>query len=229
VPRIAPRDPSGRRAVVRECRPAGGLLSPRAAPGGPVAKDTIAGAAMKVIETALPGVLIVEPDVHRDGRGFFLEAYHATRYERAGIAGPFVQDNHSRSAARTLRGLHLQLRSPQGKLVRVVAGEVLDVAADVRRGSPTFGRSTTARLSADNFRQLYVPPGFAHGFYVLSDEAQVEYKCTSVYDAASEVGIIWNDPQLAIAWPDRDPILSSKDAALPQLAELLDRLPAFRP
>lgn len=182
---------------------------------------------MRVVQTDLPGVLIVEPDIHRDDRGFFLESYHAEKYGGLGITGPFVQDNHSKSRARTLRGLHLQLRKPQGKLVRVIEGEVIDVAADVRRGSPTFGRWISARLSADNFRQCYIPPGFAHGLYVLTDEAQVEYKCTSPYDAAGELGIIWNDPQLAIDWPDREPILSRRDATLPRLADILDRLPAF--
>ncbi|MGH9311821.1 MAG: dTDP-4-dehydrorhamnose 3,5-epimerase [Vicinamibacterales bacterium] len=182
---------------------------------------------MRVVQTALPGVLVVEPDVHRDGRGFFLESYHSAKYETLGIAGPFVQDNHSKSRARTLRGLHMQLKEPQGKLVRAIEGDVLDVAADVRRGSPTFGRWVSVRLSAENFRQSYVPPGFAHGFYVLSDEAQVEYKCTSPYDATSELGIIWNDPQLGIDWPDREPILSNKDAALPRLADVLTQLPSF--
>jgi dTDP-4-dehydrorhamnose 3,5-epimerase len=182
---------------------------------------------MRVVQTDLPGVLIVEPDIHRDDRGFFLESYHAEKYRGLGITGPFVQDNHSKSRARTLRGLHLQLREPQGKLVRVIEGAVLDVAADVRRGSPTFGRWISARLSADNFRQCYIPAGFAHGLYVLTDEAQVEYKCTSPYDAASELGIIWNDPQLAIDWPDSQPILSRRDATFPRLADILDRLPAF--
>lgn len=182
---------------------------------------------MRVLETALPEVLLVEPDVHRDARGFFLESYHAAKYERLGIAGPFVQDNHSRSRARTLRGLHLQVTPPQGKLVRVIAGEILDIAADVRRGSPTFGRWVSARLSEDNFRQCYVPAGFAHGFYVLTDEAQIEYKCTNPYDPSGELGIAWNDPQLAIEWPDRDPILSNRDAALPRLADVLDRLPTL--
>lgn len=182
---------------------------------------------MRAVETELPGVLLVEPRVYRDARGFFLEVYHAGRFRELGIGAPFVQDNHSKSCARTLRGLHLQLREPQGKLIRVISGEILDVAVDVRRGSPAFGRSVGVRLSAANFLQCYIPPGFAHGFYVLSDEAEVEYKCTSLYDPASELGIIWNDPQLAIAWPDADPVLSPKDAALPRLADVVDRLPSF--
>jgi dTDP-4-dehydrorhamnose 3,5-epimerase len=182
---------------------------------------------MQVVPSAIPEVLIVEPDVHRDHRGFFLESYHVAKFQTLGIPGPFVQDNHSKSRARTLRGLHLQLDEPQAKLVRVVAGEVLDVAADVRRGSPTFGRWIGVRLSSENFRQCYIPTGFAHGFYVLSDGAEVEYKCSSPYNPAGEIGIVWNDPQIAIEWPDREPILSSRDAALPRLADIFDRLPRF--
>ena len=180
---------------------------------------------MRVAPTAVPGVLIVEPDIHRDGRGFFLETYHADRYREHGIAGPFVQDNHSRSAAGTLRGLHLQIRRPQGKLIRVIEGEIFDVAVDVRRGSPTFGRWVSVTLTAENFKQMYVPPGFAHGFAVVSPIAQVEYKCTDLYDPASEIGIAWNDPALAIAWPMADPILSARDRSHPRLAEVTDQLP----
>jgi len=153
---------------------------------------------VRVVPTDLPGVVVIEPEVHADGRGFFLETYHAERYERHGIRGPFVQDNHSRSTAGTVRGLHLQLRRPQGKLIRVIEGEVYDVAVDVRRGSPTFGRWVAVTLTSDNFRQCYVPPGFAHGFCVVSPIAQVEYKCTDLYDRASELGVAWNDPALAI-------------------------------
>jgi dTDP-4-dehydrorhamnose 3,5-epimerase len=180
---------------------------------------------MRVVPSALPEVLIVEPDVHRDDRGFFLESYQSTKFNTLGIAGPFVQDNHSKSRARTLRGLHLQLDEPQAKLIRVIEGEVLDVAADVRRGSRTFGRWVSVRLSSENFLQCYIPAGFAHGFYVLSDSAQVEYKCTSAYNPRGEIGIVWDDPQIAIEWPDREPILSSRDAALPRLADVIDRLP----
>jgi dTDP-4-dehydrorhamnose 3,5-epimerase len=182
---------------------------------------------MRVVKTELAGVVVIEPDVHADGRGFFLESYHAGKYSEHGIDGPFVQDNHSRSAGGTLRGLHLQLRRPQGKLVRVIEGEIFDVAVDVRRGSPTFGRWVAVILSADNFRQCYVPPGFAHGFCVVTPIAQVEYKCTDLYDPESEIGIAWNDPALAIPWPVREPILSSRDRHHPTLAELTDRLPAF--
>jgi dTDP-4-dehydrorhamnose 3,5-epimerase len=177
--------------------------------------------------TDLPGVIVVEPDIHRDGRGFFLETYHAEKYRSGGIDGRFVQDNHSQSVAGTLRGLHLQLRHPQGKLIRVIEGEIFDVAVDVRRGSPTFGRWVGVAISADNHRQCYVPPGFAHGFSVVSPMAQVEYKCTEFYDPASEIGVAWNDPALAIAWPDGEPVLSDRDRQHPMLAELLDVLPVW--
>ena len=179
----------------------------------------------RTITTDLPGVLIIEPDVFRDGRGFFLETYREDTYRECGIADVFVQDNYSSSVARTLRGLHLQRRKPQGKLIRVVRGDILDIAVDVRRGSGTFGRHVAVRLSADNFRQCYVPPGFAHGFYVVSDSADVEYKCTTVYDPASEIGIIWNDPDLAIDWPTPTPLLSPRDATLPTLATVMELLP----
>jgi dTDP-4-dehydrorhamnose 3,5-epimerase len=178
--------------------------------------------------TALPGVVVIEPDIHPDGRGFFLETYHAEKYREHGIEGPFVQDNHSRSIAGTLRGLHLQLRRPQGKLIRVIEGEVFDVAVDVRRGSPTFGRWVGLTLSAENFAQCYVPPGFAHGFCVVSPIAQVEYKCTDLYDPSSEIGIAWNDPALGIAWPLERPILSARDHLHPRLADLLEKLPVWQ-
>jgi dTDP-4-dehydrorhamnose 3,5-epimerase len=182
---------------------------------------------VRIEATALPGVLVVEPDVHADGRGFFLETYHADRYRKQGIDGPFVQDNHSRSVGGTLRGLHFQLQRPQGKLIRVIEGEIFDVAVDVRRGSPTFARWVGVKLSAANFRQCYVPQGFAHGFCVLSDVAQVEYKCTDLYDPASEVGIMWNDPALGINWPISTPVLSNRDQRHPPLGELIDKLPAY--
>ena len=182
---------------------------------------------MRAVPAEIPGVLIIEPDVHADGRGFFLETYHADKYRQHGIDRPFVQDNHSRSAIGTLRGLHLQLKRPQGKLVRVIEGEIYDVAVDVRRGSPTFGRFVAVSLSAENFRQCYVPPGFAHGFCVVSPTAQVEYKCTDLYDPASEIGIAWNDPALAIPWPARQPLLSPRDSHHPTLAEVADRLPVY--
>jgi dTDP-4-dehydrorhamnose 3,5-epimerase len=175
----------------------------------------------------IPDVLIIEPDVHRDARGFFVETYRADRYRANGIATPFVQDNHTRSVARTIRGLHMQRKRPQAKLVRVVAGEIYDVAVDLRRGSPTFGRAVGIRLSADNFRQCYIPTGFAHGFCVLTATAEVEYKCSEVYDPADEFGIAWNDRALAIAWPITDPLLSDRDRRNPTVAEITDQLPGY--
>ena len=173
---------------------------------------------MKFVQTGLPGVVIVEPDVFRDPRGFFLETFHAARYREGGIPYEFVQDNHSRSVRGTLRGLHAQRRRPQGKLVRVVQGEIFDVAVDIRPFSPTFGKWEGAQLSAENFRQIFVPPGFAHGFCVLSETAEVEYKCTDFYDRADEIGARWDS--VGIDWPLQRPLLSPKDAALPTLAEL---------
>jgi dTDP-4-dehydrorhamnose 3,5-epimerase len=178
-------------------------------------------------QTDLPGVIVIEPDVYRDGRGFFLETYHAEKYLAGGIAGPFVQDNHSQSVGGTLRGLHLQPRRPQGKLVRAVQGAIFDVAVDVRVGSPTFGRWVGVTLSADDFRQCYVPPGFAHGFCVVSPTAQVEYKCTELYYPETEIGIAWDDPAFGIAWPVQEPILSARDRQHRRVDELLDVLPRW--
>ena len=183
---------------------------------------------MRFVPTELAGVIVIELEVHRDARGYFVETYHAQKFHAGGIEGPFVQDNHSRSMAGTVRGLHLQLRHPQGKLIRAVEGEIYDVAVDVRRGSPTFGRWVGVMLSADNFKQCYVPPGFAHGFAVVSPIAQVEYKCTDLYDPASELGIAWNDPALAIRWPVERPFLSERDHQHPPLAEVMDLLPQWR-
>jgi dTDP-4-dehydrorhamnose 3,5-epimerase len=166
----------------------------------------------------------VDPDVHRDARGFFLETYHQRKYAAGGITAAFVQDNHSRSGRGTLRGLHAQVKRPQGKLIRVVEGEIYDVALDIRRGSPTFGRAVGMSISGDDFRQLWIPPGFAHGFCVLSEVAHVEYKCTEPYDAADEISILWNDPDLGIAWPIRDPIVSAKDSRAPRLREIAARI-----
>lgn len=173
---------------------------------------------MRVIATRLPGVLIVEPTVFQDERGFFLETYHAQRYAEAGVDVTFVQDNHSRSRRDTLRGLHFQRTRPQGKLVRAIAGEIFDVAADVDPASPTYRQWVAVSLSADNFRQFYVPPGYAHGFCVVSEVAEVEYKCTEFYDPADEGGVMWNDPALAITWPTRTPILSDRDRTHPPLS-----------
>jgi len=175
---------------------------------------------VRFLPTSIPDVVLVEPDVFRDARGFFLETFHAEKYQKGGIAGPFVQDNHSRSTRRTLRGLHAQLRRPQGKLVRAVRGQIFDVAVDIRARSPTFGKWVSTVLSEENFRQIFVPPGFAHGFCVLSEIAEIEYKCTDFYVREDEVGIRWDDPALAIPWPVRDPLLSAKDAALPLFEQL---------
>jgi dTDP-4-dehydrorhamnose 3,5-epimerase len=184
---------------------------------------------MKVIETELPGVLIIEPKVFGDARGFFLETFHKQRYAEHGIPGEaleFVQDNHSRSRKGVLRGLHFQLDHPQGKLVSAGTGSVFDVAADVNPDSPTYGQWVGVELNEENHRQLWIPPGYAHGFCVLSDVADFQYKCTALYDPASDAGVAWNDPDLAIDWPVNDPILSDKDRALPRLADALrDRLP----
>jgi dTDP-4-dehydrorhamnose 3,5-epimerase len=176
-------------------------------------------------QTPIPGVVLVEPRVHRDDRGFFLETYRLDRYREGGIGPAFVQDNHSRSVRGTLRGLHCQAPPHgQGKLVRAIEGEIYDVAVDARRGSPTYGRFFAAVLSEENFRQLYVPPGLLHGFVVTSDVAQVEYKCTSFYAPEAEFSVIWNDPDLAIPWPVDEPLLSGKDAAAPRLREVQERL-----
>jgi dTDP-4-dehydrorhamnose 3,5-epimerase len=175
---------------------------------------------MNVIPTALPGVLVIEPRVIRDARGFFVETYHARRYREAGIDVTFVQDNHSRSVRGTLRGLHWQAERPQGKLVRVLVGEVYDVAVDIRLDSPTFGKWVGFTLSAENFRQAWIPPGFAHGFCVTSEVAEVEYKCTDFYDPPSERGLIWNDPDVGIEWPIQEPILSARDQQHPTLSAL---------
>jgi dTDP-4-dehydrorhamnose 3,5-epimerase len=178
-------------------------------------------------ETAIPGVIVVEPSVHRDERGFFLETYRESAYREGGITATFVQDNHSRSARGTLRGLHAQSPHPQGKLVRVVEGEIFDVAVDARRGSPTYGKYACAVLSAESFRQLYVPPGLLHGFLVTSEIAQVEYKCSEVYHPEAEISVAWNDPDLSIPWPIETPTLSAKDASAPRLRDVADRLPTF--
>lgn len=166
---------------------------------------------MKVTETRFPGLLIIEPQVHADPRGFFQELYHQQRYTAAGLQLPFVQDNHSRSRQGTLRGLHYQLPFPQGKLVWAVKGEVFDVAVDLRRSSPTFGCWSSVVLSETNHRQVYVPPGMAHGFYVLSETAEIIYKCTEYYRSEHEHSLRWDDPDLAIAWPSNTPVLSERD------------------
>ena len=176
---------------------------------------------MKISHSKLKGCVIIEPRVFGDERGFFLETFQAVRYEQeAGIDLPFVQDNHSRSARGVLRGLHFQKTKPQGKLVRVVRGEVYDVAVDIRKGSATFGEWEGVILSEDNKKQFWVPPGFAHGFVVLSDIADFEYKCTDFYDSTDEGSILWSDQDLGIQWPVQNPIVSAKDALAKQLADL---------
>jgi dTDP-4-dehydrorhamnose 3,5-epimerase len=177
---------------------------------------------VRVIPTAIPDVLVLEPVVHRDERGFFLETWREDQLASLGVEVPFVQDNHSHSVRGTLRGLHYQIESPQGKLVRVAAGKVYDVAVDLRRSSPTFGRWVGEILSAEDHRQLWIPPGFAHGFYTVSESADLLYKCTEYYAPAYDRTLRWDDPELAITWPLVEgcpPILSAKDAAAPGLRD----------
>jgi dTDP-4-dehydrorhamnose 3,5-epimerase len=184
---------------------------------------------VKAIPTELPGVVIIEPRVFNDARGFFFESYNALRYVTAGITEHFLQDNHSSSTRGTIRGLHYQLRHPQAKLLRVIRGSVLDVAVDIRRGSPTFGRWVGVELSAENKRQLFVPAGFGHGFCATSDVAEVEYKCSEIYVPDDQHGVLWNDPTIAIKWPVRDPILSDADRAYRPLTLERDDLPVYQP
>jgi dTDP-4-dehydrorhamnose 3,5-epimerase len=174
---------------------------------------------MNVVAAPLPGVLVLEPPVFQDARGFFMETYQGARYRDAGIAETFVQDNLSRSLRGTVRGLHFQQPQPQGKLVQTVRGSVFDVVVDVRRRSPTFRQWFGVELSEENRRQLWIPPGYAHGFCALSDVADVAYKCTTPYVAAANQAILWNDPEIGIAWPVREPILSPKDLAAPRLRD----------
>jgi dTDP-4-dehydrorhamnose 3,5-epimerase len=175
---------------------------------------------MKTIPTELPGVLVIEPRTFRDERGFFLETWNQDRYQASGLPTTMVQDNLSWSRRGVLRGLHLQHPAPQGKLVYALAGQIFDVVADVRVGSPHFGRWLAFELSLENGRQIYVPPGFAHGFCVLSATALVAYKCSGDYRPECEVGVAWNDPRLAIDWPLSFPLLSAKDGRLPRLDEI---------
>lgn len=185
---------------------------------------------MRVTAADVPGVLVIEPTTYGDHRGFFLETYHEGRYREAGLAHGFVQDNHSRSRRGVLRGLHYQLVQPQGKLVMVTRGEVFDVAVDIRRGSPTFGRWAGCILDDRSHRQFYVPPGFAHGFCVLSEEVDFVYKCTDYYHPESERGIAWDDPDIGIDWPRLDMTLSEKDRGNPRLADHPpENLPQYAP
>lgn len=183
---------------------------------------------MIIEQTNLSGVLLIKPKIFGDERGYFLETFRANKYREAGIDIEFVQDNQSFSLKNVLRGLHYQLNNPQGKLIQVIQGEIFDVAVDIRHGSSSFGECFSTILSSENHHQLYIPPGFAHGFCVLSDEARFSYKCTNYYDPSSEFGIVWNDPELEIPWPITSPQLSPKDADYKMLRNVdADVLPEY--
>jgi len=182
---------------------------------------------MNVRKTSLPGVVVLEPKVFRDERGFFAETFSTRSLEGSGVSLDFVQDNHSRSSKGVLRGLHYQLRSPQGKLVHVARGKIFDVAVDVRLGSPNFGRWVGQELSDENLFSMWIPPGFAHGFCVMSEVADVIYKCTTLYDRADDTGVAWNDKSIGIEWPEKNPIVSPKDARLLRLTDTRADLPRF--
>jgi len=183
---------------------------------------------VKIIPMQIPEVLLIEPDIFGDNRGFFMESWHKQKYVEAGLDVDFVQDNHSRSVKGVLRGLHYQLERPQGKLVRVVTGAVFDVAVDIRRGSPTFSQWVGAELSEENHCQLYVPPGFAHGFCVLSESADFLYKCTEFYSPEDEQGILWSDPSIGIQWPGSNFRISEKDSTNSPLADMGNKLPVYK-
>lgn len=176
---------------------------------------------MNFLPGGIPGLVVVEPRVFRDDRGFFFEPYHAPRYKAGGIEVDFVQDNHSFSTRGVLRGLHFQKSPGQAKLVRCARGRIWDVAVDIREGSPTFGKWWGLELDSEHHRQLFIPVGFAHGFCVLSEEAEVMYKCSSVYDPATEAGVRWDDPEIAVGWPLKDPIISARDQQAPSLKDYL--------
>ena len=185
---------------------------------------------MKVVETGIPGLVVIEPVVHGDARGFFMETWHASRYAQAGLPGRFVQANLSRSGAGVIRGLHYQYPEPQGKLVSVPEGRVFDVAVDIRRGSPTFGQWAGVELSAENHRQFYVPEGFAHGFCVLGEAALLAYQCTAEFRPEFDRVVAWDDPDIGVRWPLGSGRLSDKDAAAPRLADIAPGdLPPFEP
>jgi dTDP-4-dehydrorhamnose 3,5-epimerase len=188
------------------------------------------GGHLEIIATRLPGVFVVKPRVHADARGFFMETYRQNVLAEAGIPDQFVQDNHSRSSRGVLRGLHYQLRNPQAKLCRVATGEVLDIAVDVRVGSPHFGQWVSALLSAENHLQLFIPKGFAHGFVVQSENADFLYKCSDYYDAGDDRGVLWNDPKIGIDWQTPAPLLSEKDKGYLPLSQIArDQLPRYQP
>lgn len=184
---------------------------------------------MNIREMPLPGVMLLEPRVFQDERGFFTEMFNVGSLAGSTVPAEFVQDNHSRSSKGVLRGLHYQLTSPQGKLVHVARGSVFDVAVDIRAGSPHFGKWCGVELNDENLYSLWIPPGFAHGFYVRSDVADVIYKCTTEYRAPDDRGIAWNDPEIGIDWPDQNPILSARDSRHPGLSGSADSLPPFIP
>lgn len=184
---------------------------------------------LKTIPTNLPDIILVEPEIFYDNRGFFMETFHQMKYKEIGINNSFVQDNLSHSRKGVLRGLHYQLKYPQAKLVYVLSGEIFDVVVDIRRGSPTFGKWEGVSLSAENRRQIYIPEGFAHGFCVLSDTADVVYKCTNFYMPGDDFGILWSDHEINIDWPVKNPILSEKDGKNPTLSNISeDLLPSYR-
>src|SRR5208337_5074255 len=190
----------------------------------------VAGANLEIIETSLPGVLLVKPRVFGDARGFFMETYRENVLAAGGITERFVQDNHSRSSRGVLRGLHYQLRRPQAKLCRVTHGEVLDIAVDIRLGSPSFGKWVSVLLSGENHLQIYIPKGYAHGFSVVSETAALLYKCSDYYDASDDRGVLWNDPEIGIDWQTPSPILSDKDKRYLPLAQIArDELPRYQP
>ena len=180
---------------------------------------------MRRVETTLPGIILVEPDVHGDARGFFAETYRADAFDTLGIRERWVQDNHSRSARGVLRGMHFALGEGQAKLVRCARGAILDVAVNIRRGSPSFGRWEANRLDDEALRMVYIPVGFAHGFVVLSEVADVVYRCSSYYDPALERGFAWDDPEVGIDWTVAEPALSGRDREAPRLADIADALP----
>ena len=182
---------------------------------------------MKFLRTKLPGVIIVQPDVFHDSRGFFLETYRADKYRQGGIEAIFVQDNHSRSVKDTIRGLHAQRRHPQAKLIRALNGAIIDVVVDIQRGSPTYLHWVKVELSAANFRQVFIPAGYAHGICIVSEFAEIEYKCSDYYDPEDELRIIWDDPSIGIEWPVKTPLLSPKDSQARPLNEQVNLLPVI--
>ena len=177
---------------------------------------------MEFIQTEIPDIILVKPNVIEDHRGFFMESYHIEKFKIGGIKSVFVQDNHAKSVQNTLRGLHFQVQYPQAKLLRCLKGKVFDVAVDIRQDSPYFGKWVGEELSEENRYQLYIPEGFAHGYYVMSETAEIAYKCSEIYHPQDEQGLCWDDPEIAINWPSQNPILSDKDAGLPLLTHYIN-------